>query len=72
MFTHSLPFGGLEEHALLAVGELCVQLLRFLQQAFLLCLVEAVHLQVSVTVKRLPLHRLLDLRQCLFLLLLGV
>jgi len=68
---HSALHWASEKHALLAVREACVQLLRLLQQSLLLRLVEAVHLQVGIAVERLPLHRLLGLT-LLLLLLLGV
>lgn len=64
--------GSSEEHSILAVGEAGVELLTFLQQRFLLRLVEAVDLQVAVSVEGLPLHRLLGVFLGFPLHLLGV
>lgn len=47
-----------EEHSVLAVREARVELLTLLQQRFFLRLVEAIDLQVGVSVEGLPLHRL--------------
>lgn len=66
------PWTCSQEHAVLAVGEPRVQLLRLFQQSLLLCLIKAVDLQVRIPIKRPPLHRLVSLLLCFLFHLLCV
>lgn len=46
----------LQKHFVFAVGEACVQFLRFLQQPLLLRIIKAVDLQVCIPIECPPLH----------------
>ncbi len=73
VLTHFLHYDNLlQEHSVLAVGEPCVQFLRFLQQPLLLRFIKAIHLKVFVPIEWSPLRWFVSLRLCFFLHRLGV